>query len=107
MPTQYTIWCNAKFPADAHELLLAGTAHHHLIFSQNLQASNLSAIAATLPAVRRRDRLVKRSLPVMGTIVEFSVVHCDPLRAEAAIDAAYAELTRVERMMTAFSPLSD
>ena len=43
MPTQYTIWCNAKFPADAHELLLAGTAHHHLIFSQNLQASNLSA----------------------------------------------------------------
>src|SRR2546423_12818418 len=36
-----TIWCNAKFPLDAQELLLRGVGKHHLILAQSLKESNL------------------------------------------------------------------
>jgi FAD:protein FMN transferase len=58
-------------------------------------------------AARRRDVLVRRSLPVMGTLAEIAVVHRDPARAQAAIDAAFAELQAVERAMSRFRPDSD
>jgi len=45
-------------------------------------------VVASIPiAARRRQTLVRRAVPVMGTIAEFAVVHRDPLQAHAAIDA--------------------
>jgi FAD:protein FMN transferase len=58
-------------------------------------------------AGRRRDALVRRSLPVMGTVAEIAVVHRDPSHAQAAIDAAFAELEAVERTMSRFRADSD
>jgi thiamine biosynthesis lipoprotein len=63
---------------------------------------------AALPLVeRRRARVVRRSLPVMGTIAELAVVHNDERFAHAAMDAAMDELRRVERTMTRFTATSD
>ncbi|MBI2962157.1 MAG: FAD:protein FMN transferase [Deltaproteobacteria bacterium] len=65
-------------------------------------------VVATMPlAARARRVLVRRTLPVMGTIAEFAVVHRDPARAHAAIDAAMAELRRVDRLMSRFSETSE
>jgi phosphoglycerate dehydrogenase-like enzyme len=42
MATQaITIWCNMHFPPQATQHLIQGTASHRLLFSPNLQASNL------------------------------------------------------------------
>jgi len=72
-------------------------------------AFGLGAFAvAALPLVeRRRGRVVHRTVPVMGTIATFAVVHSDERRAHAAIDAAMAELRRVEQRMTRFTTTSD
>jgi thiamine biosynthesis lipoprotein len=65
-------------------------------------------VALSMPlALWHRIRLVKRSFPLMGTIAEVQVAHRDERFAEGAIDAALAELLRVERMMTRFRPESD
>lgn len=65
-------------------------------------------VVATLPrALGPRRRMVRRTVPVMGTVAEFAVVHHDAAAAEAAIDAAVAELNRVERLMTRFSRHSE
>lgn len=68
-------------------------------------------VVAGLPFALRRGRThpgaVRRTLPVMGTIAEFAVVHHDVGAAEAAIDAAMRELERVERTMTRFTATSD
>lgn len=65
-------------------------------------------VVASLPAgLRNRRRLVRRSVPVMGTIADIAVVHRDPRYAHAAIDAAIAELRFVERTMSRFSSSSD
>ncbi|MHC4958913.1 MAG: FAD:protein FMN transferase [Planctomycetota bacterium] len=57
---------------------------------------------AALPLATRRPRLVRRSLPVMGTIAEIAVAgdHAD-------IDAAFAELAFVDRTMSRFRADSD
>jgi thiamine biosynthesis lipoprotein len=60
-----------------------------------------------LAVTRRRERTIRRTLPVMGTIADFAVVHADPRYGHAAIDAAMAELQRVERTMTRFAATSD
>lgn len=66
------------------------------------------AIVATLPAaLRRRRRLVRRSVPVMGTIADIAVVHGNERYAQAAIDAAIQELRHVDGTMTRFSSESD
>ncbi|MCG6954391.1 MAG: FAD:protein FMN transferase [Gemmatimonadetes bacterium] len=63
---------------------------------------------ATLPrALRRRDRLVRRTIPVMGTIAEVAVRHPNEAWAQKAIDAALDELRRVDRTMTRFRDDSD
>jgi len=54
-----------------------------------------------------KRRLVRRTIPIMGTIAEVAIVSADTARAEAAIDAALEELYRVNRTMTRFSPNSD
>ena len=64
--------------------------------------------ALSLPlALRRRVRLVRRTLPLMGTIAEVQVAHADERFAELAIDAAFDELTWVERRMSRFRGDSD
>ena len=65
-------------------------------------------VALSLPvALRRHTTLVKRRVPLMGTIAEVQVAHRDERLAEAAIDAAIAELRWVERTMTRFRSDSD
>ncbi len=65
-------------------------------------------VVATMPAaLRRRRQLLRRTVPVMGTLAEIGVVHRDPRYAQAAIDAAIAELRRVDRTMTRFSHHSE
>ena len=66
-------------------------------------------VAAAIPLAARRSAgfVVRRSLPAMGTIAQFAVVHRDPVVAHAAIDAAAAELLWVERTMTRFTDTSD
>jgi thiamine biosynthesis lipoprotein len=76
---------------------------------RELLAAGLGAfIVATVPFARRdRRRIVRRTLPVMATTAECTIVHADAMYAERAIDAAMAELTRVERLMTRFLGTSD
>ena len=65
-------------------------------------------VALSLPrALRRYSTLVKRSVPLMGTIAEIQVAHSDERFAEDAIDAAISELQWVERTMTRFRGDSD
>ena len=65
-------------------------------------------VALSFPrALRRHVSLVKRSVPLMGTIAEIQVAHRDERFAENAIDAAIAELQSVERTMTRFRSDSD
>lgn len=65
-------------------------------------------VALSLPqALWRHSPLVKRTVPLMGTIAEVQVVHRDERFAEDAIDAAIAELQWVERTMTRFRSDSD
>jgi thiamine biosynthesis lipoprotein len=65
-------------------------------------------VAAAIPiAARRPVGVVRRSVPVMGTVAQFAVVHRDLAVAHAAIDAAVAELRWVERTMTRFTDDSD
>ena len=64
-------------------------------------------VVASVPLARRRARLVRHTMPAMGTIVEVAVVHRDPRYAQAAMDAALARMATVERIMTRFDPRSD
>ena len=64
-------------------------------------------VVAAIPLARRRARLVRRSLPAMGTIVQVAAVHRDPRYAEAAIDAAFTRIKTVAATMTRFDPRSD
>jgi thiamine biosynthesis lipoprotein len=64
--------------------------------------------AMSLPlALRRRTMITRVSRPLMGTIAEIQVAHRDPAFAGAAIEAGYAELGRIEALMTRFQPTSD
>ena len=65
-------------------------------------------VVASIPLAARRPRqLVRRTVPVMGTLAELAVVGADPRAAHAAIDAAIEELRRVDRLMTRFSASSE
>lgn len=60
-------------------------------------------VVGTIPfAARGRGRLVRRTLPVMGTFGEIGVVTRDERYAQGAIDAAFQELNRVESVLTWF-----
>jgi FAD:protein FMN transferase len=54
-----------------------------------------------------RQRLVRRTVPVMGTVAEIAVAARDERGAHAAISAAVEELYAVERLMTRFNVRSD
>jgi thiamine biosynthesis lipoprotein len=65
-------------------------------------------VGLALPlALRRRARLTRRTIPVMGTIAEIQAAHPDVRVSESAIDAAIGELRWVERTMTRFTATSD
>jgi len=65
-------------------------------------------VVAAIPLAKRRPvGVVRRTMPVMGTIAQFAVVHRDPQQAHAAIDVAMDELLWVERTMTRFTDTSD
>jgi FAD:protein FMN transferase len=64
-------------------------------------------VAATPGVIRPKRQLVRRAVPVMGTIADVGVVHRDSRYAQGAIDAAIAELRAVERAMTPFRDDSD
>ncbi len=65
-------------------------------------------VALSMPlALRRRLPLVRRSIPLMGTLAVIQVAHRDARLAEDAITAALAELRWVEQTMTHFRPDSD
>jgi FAD:protein FMN transferase len=55
----------------------------------------------------RGGGLVRRTIPAMGATAELAVLHPDARYAQAALDAAIAELRRVEALMTRFHPGSD
>jgi len=65
------------------------------------------AVASLPVAMWRRKQVTRRALPAMGTIADFVVVSARPDVANGALDAAFAELRRVETLMTRFSPVSD
>jgi thiamine biosynthesis lipoprotein len=63
---------------------------------------------ATVPfARRRRRRLIRRSVPVMGTLADIAVLHQDEIYAHLAIDAAIEQLRFVDRTMSRFHATSD
>jgi len=64
-------------------------------------------VVASVPLARRKQFVVRRQLPVMGTIAQFVVVDRSEVRAHAAIDAAMEELRWGERTMTRFTDSSD
>lgn len=65
------------------------------------------AVVTTPRLLRRRRELVRRTVPVMGTVADIAVVHRDERYAQAAIDAAIAELRHIDRTMTRFSDSSE
>ncbi|MBM3909065.1 MAG: FAD:protein FMN transferase [Gemmatimonadetes bacterium] len=65
------------------------------------------ALAALPLALRRHVAVARRTVPVMGTIAELTVVHRDESVAQGALEAALAELRWVETTMTRFSATSD
>lgn len=64
-------------------------------------------VAVTPGLLRRQPPLVRRRIPVMGTVAEVAVRHRDGAWANRAIDAAFAELRRVGRTMSRFRIDSD
>ena len=69
----------------------------------------IGAFVVSLPLVRwvTRRRLVRRTIPVMGSIAEIAVVHEDEEFAQAAIEAAAERLFWVDQTMTRFDVFSD
>jgi thiamine biosynthesis lipoprotein len=68
----------------------------------------IGGMLAAVPLARRRPMaLIRRNVPVMGTIAEFAVVHTDSAKAHAAIDAGIRALQQVDESMSRFRPGSD
>jgi thiamine biosynthesis lipoprotein len=64
-------------------------------------------VVASIPLASRRRFVVQRTVPVMGSLADLTVVHRDHRYAHAAIDAAVARLRRVDDLMTRFRDGSD
>lgn len=65
------------------------------------------AVAAMPGLLRPEERLVRHTVPMMGTLAEIAVPARNGAAARGAIRAAVAELHRVESLMTRFRPGSD
>jgi FAD:protein FMN transferase len=64
-------------------------------------------VVASIPWSRRRRAAAHRTLPVMGTLADITVLHRDQAYAQAAIGAALTRLQTVDRLMTRFQAGSD
>jgi thiamine biosynthesis lipoprotein len=69
-------------------------------------------VVAAVPFSRRMGiagggGLVRRTVPAMGATADFAVRHPDARHAQRALDAAIAEMRRIESLMTRFHPDSD
>jgi thiamine biosynthesis lipoprotein len=65
------------------------------------------AVAAAPAALRRRPPLVRRRIPIMGTVAEIVVPSHDARWAHAGIDAGFEALREVEQAMSRFRADSD
>jgi thiamine biosynthesis lipoprotein len=65
------------------------------------------AVAAAPPLLRPRERWVRRTIPSMGTLASLAIVTRFEPAAHHALDAAVAELGRIEALMTRFRHDSD
>ena len=65
------------------------------------------AVAALPIALRRHVAIARRTVPVMGTIAELTVVHRSEAQAQEALEAAIAELRWVDATMTRYNGASD
>ena len=59
-------------------------------------------VATTPAALRPRPTLVRRRIPVMGTVAEVAIPTRNEVWAQRAIDAAFAELRRIDQSMSRF-----
>jgi thiamine biosynthesis lipoprotein len=64
-------------------------------------------VVASIPLAGRRRFVAQRTVPVMGSLADLTVVHRDRRYAHAAIDAAVARLRQVDDLMTRFRDGSD
>jgi FAD:protein FMN transferase len=69
--------------------------------------AGIFAVTAVGTSSLSRRRLVRRSVPVMGTVAEIAVVARDERAAQQAISAALEELHAVDRLMSRFNTRSD
>ena len=90
---------------DAIDLARALDRRGFLAFGAGLFA--VAGVPLTIYRRATHPPLIRRSLPVMGTIAEVAVVHRDAAVAQAAIDAAFESLKWVETTMTRFTTTSD
>ncbi|MDO3378396.1 FAD:protein FMN transferase [Geoalkalibacter halelectricus] len=70
----------------------------------------LLVLAATLAYFLRgdaREQQVRQSRILMGTVVEINVLDQDARRAQAAVEAAFAEMARIEELMSVQRPDSE
>jgi len=74
---------------------------------QLLAAAGGGLVLAISPLALRRRILVRRSIPVMGTVANVLISHRDRRAAEAAIDLAFERLRWVDRTMSRFNESSD
>ncbi|MDH3270844.1 MAG: FAD:protein FMN transferase [Gemmatimonadota bacterium] len=65
------------------------------------------AVAGLPVAARMRPTLVRRRIPVMGTVAEIAIPTRNEAWAQRAMDAAFSELRRVDRTMSRFRDDSD
>jgi thiamine biosynthesis lipoprotein len=69
--------------------------------------SGVIGVAVAPAWLRPRERLVHRSVPVMGTLAELAVPARSEAAARQALNAAAAELHRIEALMTRYRSDSD
>ena len=89
---------------------MAGSDRTSRVSRRDLLALGVGAfVVAAIPFASRRGsrRLVRRSVPVMGTIADLALVHDDERAAQAALDAAIDELRWVDATMSRFKTDSD
>jgi len=84
-----------------------GVPHHHPTRRDVLRMGLGAFLVSAVPFSWHRRTLVRRTVPVMGTIAEFAVLTFDQRLAQQAIRAAIDELRAVERTMSRFDPSSD
>lgn len=71
-------------------------------------ALGVGALAVSaVPLLRRRDQVIRRTIPVMGTLAEVTVVHPDRSWGHQAVDAAVERLQYVHRTLTRYETTSE